>query len=88
MGLNWSTYDSFGRLIGAKGEYAMVLSVLVPLKDYVDGARELPLFYVMVYDREETQKMMPVPLFMVRRCYLRIWKREKYSRTKNMWLMM
>lgn len=56
MGLNWSTYDSFGRFIGAKGEYAMVLSVLVPLKDYADGARELPLFYVMVYDREETQK--------------------------------
>ncbi len=56
MGLNWSTYDSFGRLIGAKGEYAMVLSVQVPLQDYADGARELPLFYVMVYDREETQK--------------------------------
>lgn len=55
-GLNWSTYDSFGRLIGAKGEYAMVLSVQVPLQDYADGARELPLFYVMVYDREETQK--------------------------------
>lgn len=56
MGLNWSTYDSFGRLIGAKGEYAMVLSVLVPLQDYGDGARGLPLFYVMVYDREEIQK--------------------------------
>ena len=56
MGLNWSTYDSFGRLIGAKGEYAMVLSVQVPLQDYTDVARELPLFYVMVYDREETQK--------------------------------
>lgn len=34
----------------------MVLSVQVPLQDYTDGARELPLFYVMVYDREETQK--------------------------------
>lgn len=56
MGLNWSTYDSFGRLIGAQGEYAMVLSVQVPLQDYADGTRELPLFYVMVYDREETQK--------------------------------
>lgn len=56
MGLNWSAYDSFGRLIGAQGEYAMVLSVLVPLQDYREGARELPLFYVMVYDREETQK--------------------------------
>ena len=56
MGLNWSTYDSFGRLIGAQGEYAMVLSVQVPLQDYADGTRELPLFYVMIYDREETQK--------------------------------
>lgn len=56
MGLNWSAYDSFGRLVGAKGEYAMVLSVQVPLQDYADGARGLPLFYVMVYDREETKK--------------------------------
>lgn len=56
IGLNWSTYDSFGRLIGAKGEYAMVLSVQVPLQDYADGTRELPLFYIMLYNREDTQK--------------------------------
>lgn len=56
MGLSWNTYDSFGRLIGAKGEHAMVLSVLVPVEGYADGTRALPLFYIMVYDREESQK--------------------------------
>lgn len=55
MGLNWSSYDSFGRLVGAKGEDALILSVMVPLEPAVDGMRELPLFYVMVYNREETQ---------------------------------
>lgn len=88
MGLNWSTYDSFGRLIGAQGEYAMVLSVQVPLQDYADGTRELPLFYVMVYDREETQKDDACAFIHGRPYLLRIWKREKYLRTKNMRLMM
>ena len=50
-GLHLQPLDWDHRLLAADGESAQVLSVLLPLRDYPDAFRELPILYYFFYEK-------------------------------------
>jgi len=52
-GQNYRSVDANFKLLAAEGEYALTLSVLLPLERYQDASGELPLFYILTYDKAD-----------------------------------
>ena len=50
-GLHVHPVDWDFRLLAAEGENAQILSVMLPLRDYADTYRDLPLFYYFFYEK-------------------------------------
>lgn len=50
-GLHVQPVDWDFRLLATEGESAQVLSVLLPLRDYPDASRELPILYYFFYEK-------------------------------------
>ncbi len=52
VGLHWASRDANFKLLATEGEYALTLSAALPLQAYPDAARELPLFYLLTYEKD------------------------------------
>lgn len=54
-GRHWTTRDVNFKLLGREDEYALKLSVGLPIEKY-DGEADMPLFYIMAYEKEDIEK--------------------------------
>lgn len=52
--LHWYTNDSRFKLLATEGEYALVLSAALPLEKYKDASTDLPLFFLLCYEKDQT----------------------------------
>lgn len=54
-GRHWTTRDVNFKLLGREDEYALGLSVGLPIEKY-DAEADIPLFYIMAYEKEDIEK--------------------------------
>lgn len=52
VGQNWFSRDSAFKLVAGEGEYALVVSALLPSRRYQDAGHEIPLFYVLTFEKD------------------------------------
>lgn len=51
VGQHWRSCDVNFKMLAAEGEYALELSAQLPLQKYADATRELPLLYLLTYEK-------------------------------------
>lgn len=52
-GLNWHSGESRFKLLATEGEYALVISAALPLETYKDASTELPLLFLLTYEKDK-----------------------------------
>lgn len=52
ISLRWYTNDSRFKLLATEGEYALVISANLPLAKYQDAFTDLPLFFLLTYEKD------------------------------------
>ena len=82
-GLHVHPVDWDFRLLAAEGENAQILSVMLPLRDYADTYRDLPLFYYFFYEKAAVTEDARIFLYgrilsfrELEDC--RVWENENY----------
>ena len=53
VGLNWVSRDDRFKLVAREGEYALVLSAMLPSERYRDAYHSVALFYLLTYEKED-----------------------------------
>ena len=53
VGLNWFSRDTRFKLVAREGEYALVLSAMLPSEQYRDAYHSVALFYLLTYEKED-----------------------------------